>query len=96
MNDSHYRRAAVDTAPNEAGGSFNDPEVLAKLTAVGIYIKFPGPEIKHSSKVIGSVIAIVPAINETQDLVMPVPVFPLQGRVHRVLHLIKVANLSNH
>src|SRR5947209_7508229 len=87
----------VDAAALVTGRSLDNPEVLAELTTVDIYMKLLCPEIKDSKQIVRSMIAIVPAIDQAKRLCMPVPTTARSHRrIHGALHLVEVVDLADH
>src|SRR5947209_16291141 len=87
----------VDATALVTGRSLDNPEMLAELTTVHVYVKLLGPEIKDSKQIVGSTIAIIPAINQAKRLCMPVPTRTRSHhRIHGMLHLFEVVDLVYH
>src|SRR5205085_141868 len=86
----------VDAAAFEAAGAFNDPEVFAKLAAVQVDVELLGPKDEEPVEAVRVLvrIAVMPAVDETNDLRTPGPVAAgVYLCVHGGLHLVEVACL---
>src|SRR5712691_263949 len=98
MGDGHLIpiRMLDPTTLVKTACAFYHPEMLAELTAGEAHMELLGPENKESIQVVHTKIgvAIVPAIDQSQRLVMPVP-FPtaMHTAIHRNLHAIKIIGL---
>src|SRR5579863_3702636 len=86
----------VNTTAFKATGSFNNPEMFTQAAPIQADTDLLSPENKESVQVIDRAtgVAIVPAINQADDLCAPIPVSTrMYLRIHRILHLVQIGNL---
>src|SRR5438045_3352299 len=97
MRDSHLCGVVrVNATPFETACPLDDPEMVPQLSAIEINSELLRPKCKKGGKAIDTVIgiAIMPAINQSKGLRMPVPVTTrMYYRIHRLLHLIEIMHL---
>src|SRR5947209_7992954 len=95
-NSHHCGVIRVNATPFEAACPLHDPKMLPQLLAIQIDSELLRPKCKKGGKAIdaASWIAIMPAINQSQCLRMPIPVTPrMYYCVHGLLHLVEVMHL---
>src|SRR5947209_19252608 len=88
---------SINATPKDTACAFNNPQVFPQCAAIHINPKLLRPEGKQASEAVGRLrrIAIVPAIDQTDDLGAPIPVPSWMNRsIHRRLHVIKIVRLA--